>query len=363
MKVDAPTPEEREKAWRKERQHWPWVGDWPAIEKVITIKEELRGCSPRAEYQHINLERSKFPDRAPRKAAMPDADDEMPYEARIRLAFIRFDQIEVKAVGCGKERPFWSHADFLKLKTDHSGFLYDLCRCNRQASIKCSILDRERGYINEPGDLPEELSYPALCVLTFYDIPDISNPPFPTDKEDCIIYHEEYTNSELAVINEMVNKKYGTIYRTSGKTIKKYREQSIAKPGIVPYCHQTYEGTPIGKLLEDHLIPGRAALNCLFNYFMMFFFKKYTLPHDAPSRENMIRSFMIGPRLQGVDFPKEDLAEKQFDLLVEYGIIKGLKGYTNQKHLLYYATQKSGPHQIPTGPRTNTREYYIYNNQ
>jgi len=95
----------------------------------------------------------------------------------------------------------------------------------------------------------------------------------------------------------------------------------------------------------------------------MFFFKKYTLPHDAPSRENMIRSFMIGPRLQGVDFPKEDLAEKQFDLLVEYGIIKGLKGYTNQKHLLYYATQKSGPHQIPTKPRTNTREYYICNNQ
>jgi hypothetical protein len=292
---------------------------------------------------------SKFPDRAPRKAATQDIE-EIPYRDRIRLAFIRFDQIKGKVVGCGKERPFWSHADFLKLKTTRDG-------------VKCSILDREKGYINKPGDLPEELSYPALCVLTLYDIPHIENPPLPTGEKDCVLYHEEYSNSEIAIINEMVNKKYGAIYRTTGKTIKKYREQSIAKPGIVPYCHKTYEGTPIGNLLEDHLTPGRAALNSLFNYFMMFFFKRYTLPHDAPIREVMIRSFMIGPRLQGVDFPKEDLAEKQFDLLVEYGIIKGLKGYTNQKYLLYYATQKSGPHQIPTGPRTNTQEYYICNNQ
>lgn len=289
-----------------------------------------------------------------------EQEDPTPEES-IRLMFALFDLLEIRRGLLQRiEQPGSDGGkDFLAMRRTH----YYKSIHGENKTIDCSILDRERGYIGKTGDLPEELSYPELCVLTFYDIPWISNPAMPTNMESGVVYHTEYTDSELAAINVMVNEKYGTIYPRSAKTVKKYREQSIAKPGIVPYSHQIYEGTPIGNLLEDHPIPGRAAINSLFNYFMMFFFEKYTLPHDEPTREVMIRSFMVGPRSRGVDFPKEDLAEKQFDLLVKYGIINGIEGHKKKKHLLYYATQKSGPHQIPTGPRTNTQDEYLYANR
>lgn len=243
-------------------------------------------------------------------------------------------------------------------------------------TIDCSISNRERGYINTPGDLPDELSYPALCVTTFYDIPHIEDPPLPVhvNVKDGIIIHEEYKSSELAEINVKINELYGTIYPTTAKTIKKHRDQSITKPGIVPYAHQKYEGTPIGKLLEDHPTAGRAALNGIFNYFMMFFFEYYSLSTRqniikyAPTRQNIIKSFMNGPKVRGAKYPNKDLAESHFDLLEDYGVIactdgRKNKNRKNKNHGLYYATQKSGPHQIPTGPHKSTREHYILNNK
>jgi hypothetical protein len=232
-------------------------------------------------------------------------------------------------------------------------------------SIDCSILERERGYINEPEDLPVELCYPALCALTFDDIPDIEDPAVPANAKGCVFYHSEYTNSELAKINKLVNNEHGTTYPEHAKTIKRYRDQSKNRPGIVPYCHEQYEETPIGRLLEDHPIPGRAALHGLFCYILIFYFKRGQLPRDAPTRKYMIKMFARCPRERGASFPKEDLAEKQFDLLVEYGIITGLKGHTNGKHLLYYATQKSGPHQLPRQKHgfRDLDEYYISNNK
>jgi hypothetical protein len=291
-----------------------------------------------------------------------EQEDPTPEES-IRSMFAIFDLLEIR---CGLlqriEQPGSDGGkDFLAMRRTH--YYKSIHGVNK--TINCSVLDRERGYIRDPGDLPEELSYPELCVLTFYDIPWIDNPAMPTSIERDVVYHTEYTDSELAAINVMVNEKYGTMFPRSAKTVKKYREQSIAKPGIVPYSHQTYEGTPIGKLLEDHPVPGRAALNSLFEYFMEFYFegKKYCVWPREPTRGNMVRAFQGTPSCAGVKFADEDLAEKRFDLLVEHGIIKGLKGYTNQRHLLYYATQKSGPHQIPTGPRTDTQKYYISNNK
>lgn len=251
--------------------------------------------------------------------------------------------------------------DFLASRLDHYHKTID----GKDEVIKCSILDREKGYIHEPGDLPDELSYPILCILTFYDIPDIENPPMPTTTKGGVIYHTEYTDHELEEINRLVNKEYGTIYPMSAKTIKKYREQEKDKPGVVPYCHQSYEETPIGDLLGDHPVPGRAALHDLFGYFLHFYFegKKYCVWPREPTRKIMVRAFQNTPSLAGVKFPNEDLAEKRFDLLVDYGIIKGCKGYTNQKRVIYYATQKSGPHQKPKEPCNDTRYHYILNNK
>ncbi len=284
---------------------------------------------------------------------------ELTPEDSISRMFSRFDLLEVSK---GLLRPIQQPGGktprlFLGTKQAH---YYGLSE-----TIECSIADRKRGYINTPGDLPEELSYPALCVLTFYDIPDIEDPPLPVNVnvKDCIIFHEEYKSSELAEINVKINELYGTIYPTTAKTIKKYRDLSINKPGIVPYCHKIYEDTPIGKLLEDHPTAGRAALNGLFNYFMMFFFKHYSLPENAPTRQNIIKSFMNGPKVRGAKYPNKDSAESHFGLLEKYGVINGIEGRENKNHSLYYGTQKSGPHQIPTGPHKSTVEHYILNNK
>lgn len=37
-----PSPQEKVASWRKEQQHWPWVGDWPQI-KNVTIQSEQKG--------------------------------------------------------------------------------------------------------------------------------------------------------------------------------------------------------------------------------------------------------------------------------------------------------------------------------
>ena len=316
-------------------------------------------------FQQIKLDLSdpsKFPGRMPRAETIQDIDDEMSYEDRIRLSFIKFDRFEacVKKVSLYEDPHVDSGKGFLEYKFDR----YYETPDGKDHRFKCSILDRERGYIHEPGDLPDGLSYPELCVITFYDIPGIDNPPLPTGEENCIMYYTEYTNKELEIVNKIVNKKFGHTLPTTAKTIKRIRDLSADKPGFVPYCYKIFEGTPIGNLLEDHEKPGRAALNSLFNYFMRFFFEgeKYCVWPREPTRKNIVRSFQnIAP--SGVKFADEDLAEKRFDLLVEYGVIKGWKGYMNQKHLLYYATQKSGPHKIPAGPRSNTQEYYILNNK
>lgn len=290
---------------------------------------------------------NKFPDRTPRQAATQDP--ELSYRDRIRLAFIRFDQIEVKAVG-GKERPFWSHADFLKLKTDHNG-------------IKCSILDRERGYINEPGDLPDELSYAMLCVYTLGDLPHIDEPQLTAFDVKRMSVSEEYTNTELAEVFKIFNEKHGMTLPTTARTIKKLRDNPPPK-GFIPYPWQYYEGTPIGKLLKDHPKAGRAALNNLHNYFLMWVFEgdDWCMCPREPTRGQMIIGFMESPRIRGIIFPKRDLAEKQFNLLVDYGIIKGRKGYANQKHVIYYATRKSGPYQLHP-PRVYKRECYVSENK
>jgi hypothetical protein len=284
-------------------------------------------------------------------------------EDSMRLMFARFDLSE-RCMGLSQpiRQPGGDGGKgFLATRRIHYYKSID----GQNKTIECSVLDRARGYHHDTGErMPDELSYPELCIATFYDIPDIENPPMPAPTESCIIYHPEYTDNELAKINAMVNEKHGTMYPFSEKTIKKHREQATGKHGTVPYCHQIYEGTPIENLLKDHPKPGRAALNSLFSYFMRFFFegRKYCIWPREPTRENIIKVFQyISPA--GVAFAKEDLAEKRFDLLVAYGIIKGLEGYKNKKEKLYYATQKSGPHQMPTEPHTDTRKRYILNNQ
>lgn len=367
------TKEMDQREIRKQRMWWSWLPEKQKMPKVDYHYLGLRGNSGplySAEdllddytFQPINLDEcdpSKYPERTPRKNAIPD--DEMSYEDRIRMSFIRFDRLEAckKNISPYEDPHVDSGKEFLEFKFDRYYRTVD----GKDHMFKCSILDRQRGYIHEPGDLPYELSYPELCVLTFYDIPLIENPTLPTIEEDFIPYDSEYTNEELAKINKIVNKKFGHTLPTTAKTIKKIRERSVDRPGFPPYCYKIFEGTPIGNLLEDHEKPGRAALHSLHNYFMMFYFegKKYCVWPREPTRKNIVRLFQdIAP--SGVKFANEDLAEKRFDLLVEYGIIKGWKGYTNQKQLLYYVTQKSGPHEIPAGPRRNTQEYYILNNK
>ena len=210
----------------------------------VAIVGEPKGYIPRADFWHPHPAFSDFnwkPQSLPWKVAEPQIDGKIVPFIPTPQAPLRYDPymaVDEVPQQNGKSEPLGGGTplEFLKKRSNCNG-------------VECSILDRERGYINEPGDLPEELSYPELCVLTFFDIPYIENPPLPTGEEDCIMYYTEYTDSELAAINVMVNKKHGTIYPTTGKTVKKHREQSNAKPGIVPYCHQPYEGTPIGKLL------------------------------------------------------------------------------------------------------------------
>jgi hypothetical protein len=374
-----PSPQERVASWRREQQHWPWVGDWPKMEKAA-IQGEMKGLSPHSPqheggeacdfskyyaFQSINLAESdlrRYPDRTPRKAAMFDIDDEMSYEDGIRLSFIRFDRFEAweKKISPYEASHVDSGRDFLASKFD---CYYEIAD-GKTNKIKCSILDRERGYINEPGDLTDELSYPMLCIYTLDDIPHIGEPVLSPFDEERMSVSEEYTNEELAKVFKIFNKKHNMTLPKTAKTIKKLRDNPPSK-GFIPYPWQHYEGTPIGKLLKDHPKAGRAALSNLHNYFIMWVFegKRWCMCPREPTRGQMIIGFMESPRLRGVIFPKRDLAEKQFDLLVDYGIIKGWKGYTNQKHVIYYATQKSGPHKIPAGPRRNTREYYILNNK
>jgi hypothetical protein len=314
-------------------------------------------------YEHIDLKESdlsKFPGRTPRRSVISDID-EMPYEAKIRLAFARFDLRAAgkKIMGLYKDLDSSDGGrDFLNLRLDH----YYKTKDGQIEKIKCSILDREKGYINEPGDLPWVLSYPPLCVATFHDIPSITDPPLPSSAEGPIMVYEEYTDIELAMVNKIINR-LGHTLPTTAITIKKLRERSVSRPGLIPYCHKLYEGTQIGNLLKDHPKAGRAALSSMLMSFLMWGFRYYAFPRDKPTREFLIGSFIHCPRLKGVAFPKEDLAEKQFDLLVRYGIIKGLEGYTNKKQKLYYATQKYGAHEVPKAPRTNPREYYISKNK
>lgn len=262
--------------------------------------------------------------------------------------------------------------DFLALRLDHYHKTID----GKDEVIKCSILDRERGYINKPGDLPDELSYPELCAVTFYDIPYIEDPRPPTEDDEGPYVLLEYTNKELLTRFKTLNKKYGYILPISEKTIKSRRDHPPDK-GFIPYCHQIYEGTPIGDLLRDHLKAGRGALSSLHEYFMSNYFfpssenkavdGKYCIwPRRIrrPTRETIVKSFQ-SIAMEGMPFAKEDLAEKRFDLLAnpQYGIIKGWEGYTNKKQVIYFATQKSGPHQIPKEPCNNTQARYILNNK
>ena len=60
---------------------------------------------------------------------------------------------------------------------------------------------------------------------------------------------------------------------------------------------------------------------------------------------------------------EKDLAEKRFDLLVQYKIIKPWECYMNKNKKIYFATQKSGPHRIPDKPHESTRIHYILNNK
>ena len=334
---------------------WPKLIDGPPFPDIL-VSRVLDASSVALPESDL----SKFLDRTLRKDAISDTYDEISYDASIKAAFLRFDRLtaQEKKISPLIDPHVDSGKEFLATKFNR------YCKTAEGGKVNCSILDRERGYINKPGDLLDELSYPMLCIYTFYDIPSIDNPPLPTGEESCIICYEEYTNSEIAILNQIVNKKFGHTLPTTARTVKNYRDKSVNMPGFVPYCHKTFEGTPIGRLLEAHPKPGRAALHSLFSYFMVFYFEgdKYCIWPREPTRANIVRSFkFIAPARIG--FADRDLAEKRFDLLVEYGIIKGWKGYTNKKHLLYYATQKSGPHEIPTRPRTNTREYYISNNK
>lgn len=186
--------DEDEKRRLRAVRHLAWYGKLPQTE----AKEPKRLPSSRDWEQYYSIQPislgesdpNKFPDRAPRKAAITDIEDE-PQEddARIEAAFEegpRYLQDDRKVKGDKKA----SHDDkrpleFLKL------------RCNR-GGVECSILDRERGYIHKPGDLPDELSYPFLCGATFNELPKF-NWAFRTAAQE-----EKYRRSIFKHLSPMI---------------------------------------------------------------------------------------------------------------------------------------------------------------
>lgn len=317
---------------------------------------------------------SKFPDRAPRKETILDVDDEpQDDDAWIVAAFERFDRPEFNEGGHhpreewasnNKRRHFWhyTHGDFIRKahKIGYHEFTQGCKRDGKYQEMECSILDRERGYINEPGDLPDELSWPMACIVSFDDIPYIQDPPIildANDKDNIQIY-AEYTDEELARCFKIINEKHNQTLPTTAKTIRKIRELPNHPEYFPVPTHQRFEGTPIGNLLKASPKTGRAAISNLVNYFMMWVFegKDWCMWPREPTRRSMILCFMQGPRLQGVIFPKIDLAEKQFDLLVEYDVIKSLKRFADPEHELYYVTRKRVETTIPS---VRSWEYYI----
>ena len=354
-----------------EPQHLPWkvepqIDGAPYPEKILA-PGVLDAALPESDL-------GKFSDRT--QADMPAIEDEpQADDTWIEAAFENLMPEAAPGAESGIDEAVFEEGprylqDDRKVKDDKMASpggkrpLEFLSHRSPRGGVECSILDRERGYINEPGDLPEELSYPMLCVCTLDDLPHIEEPLLTPYDVDRMLVSYEYTNEELVQVFKIFNERHNKTLPQTAKTIKKLRDNPPPK-GFIPYPWQYYEGTPIGKLLKDHPKAGRAALSNLHNYFMMWVFEgdDWCMWPRAPTRAQMIIGFMESPRIRGIIFPKRDLAEKQFDLLVEYGLIKGWKGYTNKKHLLYYATQKSGPHEIRTGPRMNKREYYISNNK
>ena len=272
-----------------EPQHLPWkvepqIDGAPYPEKILA-PGVLDAALPESDL-------GKFSDRT--QADMPAIEDEpQADDTWIEAAFENLMPEAAPGAESGIDEAVFEEGprylqDDRKVKDDKMASpggkrpLEFLSQRSPRGGVECSILDRERGYINEPGDLPDELSYPMLCIYTFYDIPSIDNPPLPTGEESCIICYEEYTNSEIAILNQIVNKKFGYTLPTTARTIKNYRDKSVNMPGFVPYCHKTFEGTPIGRLLEAHPKPGRAALNSLFSYFMMFYYIGSAEGHEYP---------------------------------------------------------------------------------
>ena len=225
-----------------EPQHLPWKVPEPQIDGPASPDI----LAPRVLDASLALpesDLSKFSDRTPRQDAMQDID-ELSYRDRIRLAFIRFDQIEVKSVGYGKERPFWSHADFLKEKMDRAG-------------TKCSISDRERGYINEPGDLPDNLSYPKLCLET------LKHFPYPP----CHLRNDSDFSKWLSGWKAYFEKEYFVEGKVSPPSVKKYRvdkKKHWAWRDMDPIDQiKKWDGTPIGNLLDTTTTAGIHALGAL----------------------------------------------------------------------------------------------------
>ena len=365
MKVDAPTHEEREKAWCKERQHWPWWADVPQNANV-TIIGEHEGRLTRAEKRawsygyHVNQgagDLGKFPERTPRQAAIRDID-KMSYRDRIRLAFIRLNG----HVAC--EKNVFSHKgayvnsgrDFLDLKRDRHYKTVD----GKTHRVMCSISDRERGYISEFGDLPWQLSYPMVCLHTFDILPHINNPPSPESiaENELVVLFDTYSDQELVNLFTKFNNE-GRGHRklpTSTKTIKRIRglpNRPKSIPGsptnndfIPPYAYEVYAGTPIGDLLKAEPTPGRAALAGLHKFFIGFLLNLWRvneldrLQKYEPTRENISRIFRRIVSL-GTKPAKEDQAGKYFRLLTKeygFGIIKSIE--RSKYRELYYITSK-----------------------
>lgn len=263
----------REASWHRERQHWPWLGDWPQMEGAIMERHE--GRMTRAERMawtydyHINLgasNLSKFSDSGPRIISDEPIEDEplVDDDARIDAATTK--------------------------KIDQ----------NRNNAVP-PIPDYTQDPVQEFAKKLHEKEYPKLCYETFIH----AIPVFPYELESDKGFSRALNDTiELFEYwNTILPKKLKIEFEkknTSPPSIKKMREDPTRHyywreylPPLTKDPRELYKGTPIGELLVASSEKGSRVLNYLWTCTQLDSGPVFTKESGVPNRENLIKFFAL----------------------------------------------------------------------